>query len=402
MHIAIESSTRPSIESLPIEVVERKGVGHPDTLCDAIAECASKYYSRFCLSNFGRIAHHWFDKVLLIGGEAVLDFGNAELTHPYTVIFCGKAAFRVGDSEIPVHELLTAAAHDVLSSTLREFVPEKHLRVDIRVSDFRGPGQRGSRYRPSSIDDLMSADSADRMSNDCCICSGFSPLSPLEQLVLDTERYVNGPQFKHENPDTGSDVKVIGNRLQNRYSLSVNLPFIAALLASRAQYLERVATLEDSLQAWAAERISSPIDVTINPEKTSGRSYLTVTGTVADTGDVGVVGRGNRTNGLITPMRPMSIEAAAGKNPLDHSGKIYAVIAQRLAAEVAGLSQTTAEVYIVTAKERPLSDPEQVLILVGPQCELIHHRGVINEAAERVLDTYRLLTLEFTDGVLLW
>jgi S-adenosylmethionine synthetase len=285
---------------------------------------------------------------------------------------------------------------------LREFIPEKHLQVDIRVSDFRGPGQQSSRYRPSSITDLMDADSANRVANDCCICSAFAPLSPLEQLVLDMERYVNGPVFKQQNPDTGSDVKVIGSHRQNRCSLSVNLPFIAALVTSRTHYLERVAAIETSLQTWAAERMNSPTDVVVNLEKTSGRSYLTVTGTVADTGDVGVVGRGNRTNGLITPMRPMSIEAAAGKNPLDHSGKIYAVIAQRLAAEVAQLSETTAEVYIVTAKERPLSDPDEVLILVGPQRESMHHRGDIRAAAERVIRDYQKLTLEFANGIPLW
>ncbi|MDF2119248.1 methionine adenosyltransferase, partial [Roseiarcaceae bacterium H3SJ34-1] len=55
------------------------------------------------------------------------------------------------------------------------------------------------------------------------------------------------------------------------------------------------------------------------------------TGTSAEAGDDGEVGRGNRVNGLITPCRPMSLEAAAGKNPVTHVGKIYNIVARELA-----------------------------------------------------------------------
>jgi S-adenosylmethionine synthetase len=66
----------------------------------------------------------------------------------------------------------------------------------------------------------------------------------------------------------------------------------------------------------------------------SGAIYLTVTGTSAEAGDDGQVGRGNRVNGLITPCRPMSLEAAAGKNPVSHVGKIYNVLARNIAEAI--------------------------------------------------------------------
>ena len=62
----------PSPESLPFEIVERKGLGHPDTICDALTENLSRALSRVYLERFGAILHHNVDKVLLCGGAALL------------------------------------------------------------------------------------------------------------------------------------------------------------------------------------------------------------------------------------------------------------------------------------------------------------------------------------------
>jgi S-adenosylmethionine synthetase len=90
--------------------------------------------------------------------------------------------------------------------------------------------------------------------------------------------------------------------------------------------------------------------------------YLTVTGLSAELGDDGQVGRGNRVNGLITPGRPMSLEAAAGKNPVAHVGKIYNVLAMEMAraicADVNGVAQ--ASVQILSAIGKPVAQPQFV------------------------------------------
>lgn len=393
--------SRP-VESLSFEVVERKGVGHPDTLCDAIAERASAHYSRYCLSTFGALAHHWFDKVLLVGGEASISFGQGELVRGYTVVFAGKAAFHVGAEEIPLEKLLRGAAAEVLSESLYGFDPAKHLSVDIRIVDSRGPGQSRSRYHPCSAMELAVPGAKGQVSNDGCVCTAFAPFTPLEDLVLNVERELASEAFKSRNRDTGYDIKVVGVRSERSYSLSVNLPFIATLVPSRLRYLERVAEVEASLREQATVIAGLDVAVVVNPEKVSGRSYLTVTGSVADTGDVGVVGRGNRANGLITPMRPMSIEAAAGKNPVDHAGKIYSAFAQRLASDIADLSQTGTEVYVVTTKERPITDPEHVVVLAGTNGDSVRHRRAITAAAKSAIGRCGELTHEFVDGVVLW
>jgi S-adenosylmethionine synthetase len=96
-----------------------------------------------------------------------------------------------------------------------------------------------------------------------------------------------------------------------------------------------------------------------NPE--SGNFYLTVTGLSAENGDDGSVGRGNRVNGLITPYRPMSMEASAGKNPITHVGKMYNILANWIADDIvkAGNGEILeAHVRILSQIGRPISDPQ--------------------------------------------
>ncbi|MCX7841342.1 MAG: methionine adenosyltransferase, partial [Anaerolineae bacterium] len=56
-NIVITRATGDYIDSLPVEIVERKGIGHPDSLCDGMAERISVEYSKWCLEHFGMILH---------------------------------------------------------------------------------------------------------------------------------------------------------------------------------------------------------------------------------------------------------------------------------------------------------------------------------------------------------
>lgn len=388
-------------ETLPFEVVERKGLGHPDTLCDAIAEKTSTLYNKYCLENFGRAAHHWFDKVILLGGESLVEFSRGEMQRPYKLLLIGKAALAVGATKIPLDEIFRAAAAAVLTSTLRNFDPARHLETEVLISDFRGPGQKPSRYRPASLTDLISTDDRKRVSNDCNLCVGFAPFSTLENIVLATEQHLNSVEFRERNIDTGSDIKVVGMRHGSALSLTVNLPFIADHIPSRAHYLKRLDEMTAYTRDYITTKFDAEVSVTLNPESSSGRSYLTVTGSVADTGDVGVVGRGNRSTGLITPMRPMTIEAAAGKNPLDHTGKIYSVIASELATRLSSDYSSPSTVFITTFKEAPLEDPASVEIFLDlPQ----QHPGTKVEKMTRELlaDAYKLNQQSAASPLVLW
>jgi S-adenosylmethionine synthetase len=100
-----------------------------------------------------------------------------------------------------------------------------------------------------------------------------------------------------------------------------------------------------------------------------GSVYLTVTGTSAEMGDDGAVGRGNRANGLITPNRPMSLEATCGKNPINHVGKLYNLLSMVAAKQIAEEVQGIEEVYIKILSQigKPIDQPHIASIQVVPR-----------------------------------
>lgn len=364
MDILISKNNNLFVGDVDFELVERKGVGHPDTICDQIAEISSRNYSMFCLKNFGHPAHHWFDKVMLIGGEADTDFGKGIIIKPYSIIFAGKVCYQVGDEQIPVEKILYQSASEVLSKVLTGFDPENHLKIINRLVDYQGAGRSNNRYRPSSPEEMPSIDNGNLVSNDSNLLSGFAPLTVMESIVLETEKYVNGMEFKKQNPDTGWDVKIFGRRKNDKLEVLVNMPFLAKYIFSLEQYFERKQQIYNQIKKFIEEKFNVVIDLSMNATDKNGRPYLTALGSVADTGDVGVVGRGNRINGLITPMRPMSIEAPAGKNPVDHTGKIYGVLAKEMAENIYNLVKFPVDVHIFTAKESSLTEPDEIMIKI--------------------------------------
>lgn len=383
--------------------MERKGIGHPDTMCDAIAERASRYYSQYCLDAFGAIAHHWFDKVLLFGGQAEFSFGRGDLIQPYTVLFAGKAARACGNVSIPIYEILFQAASDVLTAVTTGFSSKRHLVVEDRIVDHQGPGRGVERYRPRGPHDLVQLGAPGMTSNDANLLHGFAPLSRLERAVLGVEQTLTGTQFKTANPDTGWDVKVFGSRRNDRFSLIVNMPFIADRVPSAKEYARRVEECGAFVKALIRPQLGPDVQVVLNPADRGKRVYLTALGSVADTGDVGAVGRGNRTNGLITPMRPMSIEAAAGKNPLDHTGKIYSVIARDLAASVASKTGCSVETHIFTSKESPVEVPDEVVVRIRDWDPAPGEAEVLEAHVAEAFSGVGELTSRFVrEGITMW
>ena len=383
--IFVSKDTCKKVSDMPYEFVERKGIGHPDTICDAIAEKASVLYSKYFLEKYGRVAHHWFDKVMLIGGSAIIEFGEGRIVKPYKVIFAGKCAKKYANEYIPLYEILREATVDVLSRCLTGFDPDKHVVIVDETVDYHGAGRSNNRYQPMCKNDLVDIENIQLTSNDCNLLSSYAPFSILERLVLSSEQFINGKDFKKKFPEIGWDVKLVGYRNVDKYSLLINMPFIASLVKNVDEYFEIKNRAVEEIEKYLKSNFEVKVELNVNPQDLKGKYYLTALGSVADTGDVGVVGRGNRINGLITPMRTMSIEAAAGKNPLDHTGKLYGVLSRDLAQEVYKVIGKECEVHIFTAKESALDNPEHVSIHIFDWDENEEERRMVEAIVKEYL-----------------
>lgn len=193
-------------------------------------------------------------------------------------------------------------------------------------------------------------------------------MSALEQTVLDVERWLSSPETKRARPETGEDVKVMGTRLERDVQLTIACAFVSSNVRDAQDYLDKKASLARALGDFATRDGRRP-EVTVNAADDPGSEsfYLTVTGTSAESGDDGQVGRGNRVSGLITPGRAMTLEAAAGKNPVSHVGKLYNVaagfIARKLVWQLPNV--TDAECALVSRIGAPIDEPQIVSLRLG-------------------------------------
>ncbi len=343
------------VSKKPIEMVERKGKGHPDYIADGSAEAVSKALSRYYLDNFGLILHHNLDKGLVVGGSSSPKFGGGDVLEPIYIIIAGRATTTVQVKEgvvehVPIGPIVMKSIKDFIKSNFRFLDPDKHIIIDYMIR----PGSRDLRA-------LFEAKETVPPANDTSIGVGFAPLTPTERLVLETEQYLNSPDIKKELPELGEDIKVMGLREGNKIKLSVAIAMVSRYIPDPDHYLSVKADVIERIKKLASRITDMEVEVYVNTadRPNLGAYYLTVTGTSAEAGDDGNTGRGNRANGLITPFRPMSMEAVAGKNPVNHVGKLYNVIsyiiADRIHKEVKGVTNVT--VYMLSQIGRPIDQP---------------------------------------------
>lgn len=339
----------------PVEIVERKGIGHPDTICDALAEELSRALCRFYLERFGLVMHHNVDKVLLWGGSSLPAFGGGEILAPMEIFLAGRATCEFKGIKVPLEDLVHESCSNWLRSHMHALNPARHVKIHSLV-------------RPGSADlvdlYLRQEKTGIALANDTSCGVGYAPLSPLESMVLRVEKHLNASDIKSVHPEIGEDIKVMGVRQGDDIELTVACAFIDRHISDVKDYARKKDKLAQLAKQEASTEFSGPISVTVNAadDITTESLYLTVTGTSAESGDDGEVGRGNRVNGLIAPYRPMNMEAAAGKNPVTHVGKLYNIIAQKIADTLVNDLNEVSEAYcyLVSRIGSPVHEPQVV------------------------------------------
>ncbi len=354
MEIIVEKMRGVPVQQSSVEIVERKGLGHPDTLCDRVAEELSIAFSGYYFKKFGRVLHHNIDKCLLVGGRSDVCFGGGEMTIPIQVIVVGRAVEVVGDEKVPLEAIARETTHRWLKERLRFLDPEKNVIVETKI-------------RTGSVDLRATFDSSVPLANDTSIGVGFSPLTETESLVYHTEQFLNSAEVKQKYPMIGEDIKIMGIRVYHRIDLTIAMAFVSRFISSKDEYFHVKEELREYILAFVKKLTSHAVTVAINAADSYQRDivYVTVTGTSAECGDDGQVGRGNRANGLITPFRPMTLEATAGKNPITHTGKLYNLVAGEISAEVARDPDiSSAECYLVSRIGKPITEPRLLHIKI--------------------------------------
>ena len=370
------------LQERPLEITERKGLGHPDTMCDNIMNQISVDLSTEYLKRFGNIYHHNMDKGLIAAGETSVKFGGGKVNKPILIVYGDRATFKVGDEVVPVNEIAMKSTKAWLKKNLRFIDPDVHVKYQSEIK----PGS-------AALQDIFGRKKKGEYlgANDTSAAVGFAPYTEQEKLILGLETYINSREFKKEHPEAGEDVKIMALRRGRKVDLTVAIAMVDRFIGSEDEYFKRKAEICDAMNAWIDDKGGfEEVKVSLNALDVRGRGldglYLTVLGTSAEAGDSGQVGRGNNVRGVIALLRPMSSEAAAGKNPVSHVGKIYNMlcyrIADRIIDEVSGVKETY--VWLLSRIGRPINEPSVI------SAQLIPEKGValksLQPSVENIID----------------
>lgn len=338
-----------SITAEGIEIAERKGLGHPDTICDLITEQISVELSKYYLKEFGAIMHHNVDKALLIGGQSQPAYKGGKIILPISLIFAGRATYQVEDKKIPVEEIAVQTARRWLKKNIRNL--DTHTGIEITSKIRMGSQELVELFNRFGKGEVP-------LANDTSFGVGYYPRSTLEDTIIEIEGLLNSHETKMKFPFVGEDIKVMGVKNPGLTNFTIAIAMVDTYISNLEDYVSKINLIREYIRD-SLNLTHAVIDINTADDYSRESIYLTVSGTSAENGDDGQVGRGNRINGLITPYQPMTLEATSGKNPVSHIGKIYSYFARDLSQLIVENDfSEKAQVYIVSQIGKPINEPQ--------------------------------------------
>ncbi|AOV94831.1 hypothetical protein AQV86_02800 [Nanohaloarchaea archaeon SG9] len=365
--------TKDPIKNDSIEIVERKGLGHPDSICDGIAESVSQALCEAYMDKFGHVLHHNTDEVQLVAGSSKPEIGGGKQEEKIYILLTGRATNQFEGKTVNVNRVAKNAAREYIEQNFKELSTD-HIEFESKIGE-------------TSTDLKTVFEGEVPESNDTSFGVGHAPLSRTEKTVKRIEKQVRNIS------EIGEDVKVMAIRRGEKIDLTVASAVIASRISSKKEYREALEKVEETAEEIAQEEgLSTEVEVNTADDYEEDSIYITETGTSAEMGDDGSVGRGNRVNGLITPNRPMSLEAASGKNPVTHVGKIYNLLAQEIAVDIYERSGEFAQVKIISEIGQKIDTPQRVGVKTGAS------EQTVEKAVEKQFSSITELTQEIING----
>ena len=126
-------SARPPLADEPMEIAERKGLGHPDTICDAVMERVAVELAQAYLKTCGRVLHFNADKGMLIAGQVDCRPGEGRVIAPMRLVMGDRATFEWRRWRVPVNEIVERAACRWFKDHLPHVDPIKHLICQVEL-----------------------------------------------------------------------------------------------------------------------------------------------------------------------------------------------------------------------------------------------------------------------------
>ena len=394
----------------PVEIVERKGTGHPDTLSDALAEHLSVTYSRYTLEKYGAILRHQFDKTAIMCGRSRVTFGAGDIVEPIRILLNGRASARLGADEIPIQELLVNAARDFfrvrfpMLDAVRDFRILFEVRHGLHSTTGGIFGKDGDtaaihyRFHPRTLADLPETRRVE--SNDTSLGCAWAPHTPLERMVLGIEEALNAADTKQQWPWLGSDIKIMAARSGSRVSIVIAVPILSLVTNDADEYFSRIEQVGERIRCLAAEIAPnySLEELVINSgdDLAKRKLYMSFSGSSMESGDEGMVGRGNRIGGVIAPFRPYTMEGIAGKNPRYHVGKVYSAAAHDIARRLHEEHGLDTNIYLINRMAEPLALPWYAVVETGLADS---DRNAVLTVADEVLSDLESVTERILAGV---
>ncbi len=343
------------VKKEPVEIVERKGLGHPDTICDLVVDHLSIRLSQIYKKEFKTIPHFNIDKALLCAGEVKNQFGGGKIIKPMLFVIGDRATDKVGKKKINLKKIIQEEIYSFLKAHYR-FLNKKNFLIQNEIKP-----------ASASLADIFARGGKILPANDTSALVGYAPMTFLEKLIFNLEKFLNSKKFKQEFPETGEDIKIMGYRENTKIHLVLAIAFIDRFIKSEKDYFEKKNRVIQAINYYLKKNYSENISFEVNnldqPKRGIAGCYLTVTGTSADSGDSGEVGRGNRVNGVIPLNRVAGSEASAGKNCVSHVGKIYNLLSFKIADEIYQALGKKNTVWLVSKIGQPVDQP--ALVSVG-------------------------------------
>lgn len=347
MNTFIYTNKKVNIDNMQFEVVETKGKGHPDNICDTLAEKISSNYSKYCIKNYGMILRHMIDKLSILGGGSKVHFGKGEMTAPIKILINGRFTDRYKEEKIDYMNIVINTIKDYFKELFPLLDVEKYLVIVDNTHHNEGPGvvynndgttnnERKTFFEAIDEKDILKHNNFQRC-NDTSTTVSYYPMSKLEKTVLNIEKVLNSQEYKNNNPWVGNDIKVMGIKKEQKIEITSCVPLISLYVSDLNNYKNKIKMIKVDIEKIIRKEFpNNELLIFLNTRDNYERNdlYLTAIGSAIESGDEGAVGRGNRSRGIIPFNRNFSMEAPCGKNPVYHTGKLFTAIGDNISKKI--------------------------------------------------------------------